>query len=339
MKKFLIGSAIFIVIIVALVSWGNRVTHLDQPVVKVEKTLVSSEVPVSGLGYPGARIAIYVEDQFVQDLPVSPDGTFQGKIILKEEGPKELKAKQVYKNISSEFSEAIHLQVDLMPPDKSSFVLNTKIPEFTKETSLTFEGKANPGDIVLVKTMPYAVNEEGVFSGTFLLLNGENTLNFSLSDEAGNLVLVETHKIIVDSLPPKIGTTWCTSKPSTSNSLASLDINNLKPGEEYVCVSTGQWQDWQDPAPVPIVGYIVGDVASITVNGKKITPDENDEIYQRIMLPVPKGLNKYKVVATDKYGNQSTANISMTVESVRDSEDDEVLDRLDDIESQIYDLQ
>lgn len=115
-----------------------------------------------------------------------------------------------------------------------------------------------------------------------------------------------------------------------------IDImGTLKSGEEFLCITTGQWEDWRDPAPIPVVGYVIEEFKSITVEGKEILPDENSEIYQRVYLPVPKGLNKYKVVAIDKSGNKTSTNITMTVESIRNNDFDEVIDRLDDIENQL----
>lgn len=334
MKKYLVGSMVLVVAIIGTMWWFGRVTHLDAPLNKIDKTNVGKQTLLTGIAYPNAHIAVYVDDQFTQDIPVSPDGTFVGTVSFAKEGVIELKTKQLYGNISSEFSDVVTLQVDLTPPNRDSFQLNSEIPSFSKEPSLVISGKINPTDKILINGVPYVVASDGSFSGVVTLTNGENTLNFSLSDEVGNTVQVDTYKVAVDNIPPKVNTTFCGSK-----TLSASDFNSLATGQEYVCLSVGQWEDWRDPALVPIVGFVQGDIGSMTVDGKQVYADENDEIYRRILLSVPKGLNKYKVVVTDKYGNQTSTSLTMTVESVRSSGYDDVIDRLDNIEGSIDNLQ
>ena len=330
MKKYLIGSILLVFVVITLAWWAGRVTHLDPPLVKPDKIIVSKQMLLTGVAYPNAQIVVYIDGQFTQNIQVLSNGTFQESIPLSKEGTTEIKAKQIYGNVSSEFSEPLLLQVDLTPPDKNSLRITSNIPTFSKNLSLAVVGRADPLDKVFINGILYPVANDGSFSGVETLVNGENILNFSLGDVAGNTTLVETHKVVVDGVPPKVITSYCGSK-----TLSGSDFANLSAGQEYVCLTTGQWEDWQDPAPIPIVGFVIGDIGSITVNGKIIYPDENDEIYQRVYLPVPKGLNKYKVVVTDKYGNKTSTSLTMTVQSVRSSGYDEVIDRLDDIESQL----
>jgi len=313
----------------------NRVTYLEPPILKIDKTIVNKQMTLAGIGYPNARVVVYINEQFVQDIPVSASGAFQGNVLFTKEGSTELKAKQIYKNVSSDFSAPLFIQIDLTPPNKTSFQLTSAIPDFSKEQLIKITGKADPANKVIINNVPYSVASDGNFSSDFTLVNGENTISISLGDEAGNTVSVSTHKITVDNLPPKVNTSFCGSKPNSLSGYTPIDIKNLRTSEEYVCISTGQWEDWRDPAPIPIVGYVIGGIGSITVDGKSVYPDENDEIYQRVYLPVPKGLNKYRIVVMDKYGNQTNTSLSMTVQSVRSGDYDEVLDRLDDIESQI----
>ena len=73
----------------------------------------------------------------------------------------------------------------------------------------------------------------------------------------------------------------------------------------------------------------------MTVDGKRIYYDENHEIFQRITLYTPYGLNKYKVVATDLDGNSSSVLLEMTVVDPDKNYQEDVMDRLDDIESRL----
>lgn len=329
MKKIFGGITVFIILIVipsVYVWWSDRVTHLDAPLVKLEKTIVGRHALISGLGYPNAQLAIYANNQYVQDIQIDGDGKFQASVPMSIEGTIQLTAKQVYRDITSSESNPIAINVDLTPPSRDSLKLSSSIPSVSKEKSLDIQGKATPGDVVSMGDGPIKVSSSGDFNGSVSLSNGTNVYTLMVSDEAGNSTIVGTYKITVDNIAPEVTTTYCGVKPPTSANIEGL---------ERVCLSTGQWEDWRDPAPIPIVGYITGDVGSITINGTRVYADENGEIYQRVFLPVPKGLNKYKVVVTDKYGNETKTSLTMTVQSVRQNDYDEVIDRLDDIESQL----
>jgi hypothetical protein len=113
-------------------------------------------------------------------------------------------------------------------------------------------------------------------------------------------VIVETSKIdeeanFPDAIPPKI---------------ESYCLSALKKNEERVCIKIDSWNGYLDSVnSVPVTGKIEGNVKSITVDGKKVTWDENEEIYQRLNLYIYGGLNKYKVVAEDMNGNKSSGYI------------------------------
>lgn len=98
----------------------------------------------------------------------------------------------------------------------------------------------------------------------------------------------------VDTIPPKIQNYCFGSTPQ-------------KKFEETVCVRIDSWNGYLNQTnSVPITGSIQGDIKSLTIDGKKITWDENNQIYQRINLYIYGGLNKYKVVAEDAAGNKAT---------------------------------
>jgi hypothetical protein len=104
-----------------------------------------------------------------------------------------------------------------------------------------------------------------------------------------------------DTIPPKI---------------ENFCFGTLKKNEERVCISIDSWNGYLDSVnSIPITGKIEGDIKSITVDGKKIKWDENNQIYQRINLYVYGGLNKYKVVAEDMNGNKSTGYVQTNAEN------------------------
>lgn len=118
-------------------------------------------------------------------------------------------------------------------------------------------------------------------------------------------VIAETVKVeevnVPDTIPPKIES-YCFG--------ALGELEAPKKNEERVCIKIDSWNGYLDSVnSVPITGKIEGDIKSITVDGKKVTWDENKEIYQRLNLYIYGGLNKYKVVAEDMSGNKSSGYI------------------------------
>lgn len=143
-----------------------------------------------------------------------------------------------------------------------------------------------------------------IFGISYINLKKESKIAVNAAVEqyrAQELAKVEQAKIeaeAIDTVPPRI------------DSSCFISDDTLKKNEERVCIEIGNWSGYLDSTnSMPITGKIVGDVKSVTVDGKKITWDENKQIYQRINLYVYGGLNKYKVVAEDMKGNKSTGYI------------------------------
>lgn len=331
MKKLIIGVVIAIVLIfVILISTEDKVESLNAPEIQKLSEEVSSNVHIRGVAYPFSQILVYLDNNFIKTLEVDGSGNFAGDLNFKEEGSHVLAVKQSYRNVVSPLSQNQEFTVDLTPPSTSQFKIETQFPLSSKVKFLDIVGKGPAGDYVNLNGTRYEINEKGVFVINHPLIEGKNILSFKLQDKLGNLSdEVYSKTIEIDSIAPKISTFLC----SNLNKVVTIT------SQEEVCLSTGQWESWEDPAPIPITGHAIGDFKSITVNGTLIKPDEKGEIFQRVRLPVPKGLNKYKVIAIDKFGNSSFDYLEMTVQSIKNSYQDDVLDRLDDIESQIDDLE
>jgi hypothetical protein len=108
----------------------------------------------------------------------------------------------------------------------------------------------------------------------------------------------------VDTILPKIQN-FCLSRNE-----------DLKKFEELVCIRIDSWNGYLNSTnSIPITGIVKGELKSITVDGKKITWDENNQIYQRINLYIYGGLNKYKVVVEDMAGNIATGYVQTDAEN------------------------
>ena len=325
-------TKIFISLIAVLALTGcNKITSLNSPILKTPDNInTGGKVVLVGSGFPDAKVLIFVNNEYKHDTLVNKAGKFNVEFQNNNEGEVIIKTQQTYKNITSEFSNEIALNIDLTPPE-SILEIETEIPLFTKEKQISIKGSTNPSTIVVLNDRRISSDSSGNFSfENISLSNGMNKFKISLEDNYGNATeILKEYTINVDSVPPKIKTSFCNNRFTKSE---------LVVGEELVCLSIGEWQGWGGFANIPITGNIEGELKKITVDGKQIFPDENDEIFQRINLATPYGLNKYKVIAEDVYGNISSANLTQTVVDPSTSRDDDILDRLDDIESQIDDL-
>ncbi len=307
-----IGLVLIILIGVLFIYFSkDKIEHLEPPLLKASSVYVGKEVTLSGVAYPNSRIAVYVNDSFVDEFQVSDKGQFENKIQLSTEGEVKIKAKQLFKNLTSDFSDLLSVQVDLTPPDKNSLKLTSGIAEKTQEQFLEIKGSVNPGEILQVGTSNINVNPDGSFEDKIKLVEGLNTLEFIIKDKVGNSVVSKNQQIYVDSIAPKIVTSSFECRYKDTDTLST---------QEKVCIEIGDWSGYLDSYnSLPIVGSVTGQIKSISVNEKSVEWDENNEIYQRLNLYLSGGINKYKVIVEDISGNVSSAYIETSAERTQDT--------------------
>lgn len=305
-NKYFIFFIVIIALIVIVYSYQQRVTELDPPIIKKPDEKTGASLTISGTAYPGSKILFYIDDEYKDDTLADDNGNFSKEISFKEGGKKIIKAKQTYENVSSDFSEEYTVTVDVTPPDATLFKITT-LPNSLRNKEILIKGSATPNDYVVLKEVKHQIDSNGSFRIKETLKEGENNLEFKLCDEFNNMTkVVYKKKILVDTVPPKLETDFCLSSD------ASLDVS-----QEYVCVSIGSWTGYLDSFnSVPITGSIRKTIKYITIDGKKIYWDENNEIYQRINLYIKGGLNKYRVIVEDKLGNKSTGYVETTAERI-----------------------
>lgn len=312
MKKYLkIILWMILIVIVGLLIFEykqNNLKSLNPPILKDLNNKYKSSITLTGTGYAKAKVLFYLDNKYIDDVLVDKDGSFKKEIFLPNDGKKTIKAKQVYKNIISNFGEEYPIIIDNTPPDISVFKLTKEISNTSKQKNINITGMGSPNDFVLINSTKYKINNDGTFNINYSLIEGENNLEFALMDDMENKTsIIDKKTITVDTIPPAISSFLDLSKSAT---------------EESVVIDIGKWEGYLDSiTSVPITGYIKGNIKKITVDGKNINWDEDKKIYQRLDLFVYGGLNKYKVVAEDIAGNISTGYIETTSERTRKSLD------------------
>jgi len=319
-------------VVFRLVSWSKGPESLLVPDVRGIAERVGSSLKADGKAYPGADVNFYVDGIFLDSTRVNANGTFNTTLQLEneKEGGHKLKVNQSFKEVRSDYSGELGFELDLTPPSQGLKVESLTVNK--GKTSLYLLVKASDAEYIYINSTQYEFSDDGTIEKNLPLTEGSNNFAFALGDDVGNRTSVlETREIKVDQTPPRIKTAFC-----SEGSLGSLlEPKDLSPTEEFVCVDTGDWRGRGSSASIPIEGYVRGELGSVTVDGKRIYYDENHEIFQRITLYTPYGLNKYKVVATDLDGNSSSVLLEMTVVDPDKNYQEDVMDRLDDIESRL----
>lgn len=331
--KYFFVFAGFLILLFLFVNLSNSSpASLPAPDVKKVSEKTGATLIVEGKAYPEADLNFYLDNNYFDAAKANSEGNFSKVLDLnnQEEGEHTLTINQSFKEVRSQNSQEYKFELDLTPPvagiQVNSFSINDS------KSKVYVLATAQDAKFIHINNNKYEVKEDRTLEKELSLTEGINNFSFAASDEFGNKTeVLEARELRIDRTPPRIKTGLC-SKGSL------FEPKDLKSTEEFVCVDTGDWRGWGGTASVPIEGYVIGELSSITVDGKRIYYDENDDIFQRITLSTPYGLNKYKVVASDGDGNSSSALLEMSVVSVDENEQDEVLDRLDDIESRFDDL-
>jgi sugar lactone lactonase YvrE len=170
-----------------------------------------------------------------------------------------------------------------IPPGKNDLPpkLTIKpIPNEVFDPNLLIEGETDPGATVAIDRKEIEVEEDGSFSTTLKLIKGNNTINIVATNKAKkqtSQTITVTLKDIPDTTPP------------------SLKLKII-PSVVY-------------ESPLLIEGETEPN-AIVTVNAKEVSVKQDGSFSTEIDLV--KGSNTIKVRATDKAGNQSNLEISIT---------------------------
>jgi len=301
-KHLLIGLAAILGIYIAQQNLGLK--NLTPPeILASNSSPVGRNYEVTGIGYPGAKVLIYLNEGLIQETLVDDSGNYRAVINFPNDGAFKLKTKQLKGRVISEYSQEVGITADLTPP-QGKIHLSSAVPSSTKEKSILITGNLeNPNDELLLNGELIYTNN-GSFSHNHSLNEGDNRIALKLRDKVGNETeALHSFEIKVDTIPPKIRTVFC------------LTLNDPPPTEEQVCLRYGNFHSYSSFYNVPLSGEVKGKLKSLTLAGRKIYPDENNRIVQTVGLSMHFGTNQHKVVAEDMFGNVSSAYLDIEVVS------------------------
>lgn len=274
---------------------------LEAPLIDALPERSGMTLRVSGVAEPKATVLVFVDGASAATGKALSTGEFAISVPITHEGPNIITAEQRLASEVSPLSEATVIWGDLSAP-KEEISLRNKPSVRRREQYTYLEGTAEPNSSIVVNDERRVdVAADGTFTVKLEFSEGENLINLALEDSVGNRTnVIEVLRFTVDSVPPTVETQYCDKRYR-----ADLELT-----EEYVCIKTGSFTPVGITAEVPISGFTTGAITSITIDGQAVA-SHNGAIYQVLVLPLLEATNRYEVVATDTYGNQTTVILTM----------------------------
>lgn len=152
----------------------------------------SATLAISGKANPKEKVKLFVNGELADEKETEKDGSFSFERVQLSAGQNTIKTKALTEeNKESDFSEEMTVVFKKDPP-----LLTLDAPKdeqtFSKDENVVqVLGKTDPGVKITVNQFWAIVDEQGNFSYSLTLQNGENTIKVVAVDEAGNKTEVE----------------------------------------------------------------------------------------------------------------------------------------------------
>lgn len=159
----------------------------------------SAQLSVSGYGEANTTMTLYNNTTRVQEIQASADGQFSFTDFVISDGDNAIVVSSRNSAGTESRSVAHIITLDSTSP---SLVIQQPTDGSTvtvkRDQVISIKGQTDPKTKVFLNDKFLFIDGLGNFTGTFQLIEGDNTLNFHLSDEAGNV----TDKTIKVSFRP-----------------------------------------------------------------------------------------------------------------------------------------
>lgn len=152
----------------------------------------SAQLAISGLGEPETEIVLVVNAAEQSRTTAADDGRFSFNVALQEgENTINLYAMDTAGN-ESPSSQTYYIIRDSQPPKLTiEEPQDGQTVELRRNQVITIKGETDPNARVMVNGRLAFARNDGTFSTTYQLNEGENTLVIEAEDEAGNKSTVE----------------------------------------------------------------------------------------------------------------------------------------------------
>ncbi|HEX8932029.1 MAG TPA: hypothetical protein VF810_02650 [Patescibacteria group bacterium] len=171
-----------------VISNKDSVIYIAPPVLNsLSEATKSAQITVSGYAGDKQTIKLYVNGKFVDQAMVNKDKQFSFDNVALAKGNNELKAKAINNDKKeSDYSTIVNITYVDKPP-----ALDISYPQDGQTISkgdspIKVTGKTDPGIKVTVNDFWAITNDDGNFSYSLPLNDGDNTIKIVATDNAGN---------------------------------------------------------------------------------------------------------------------------------------------------------
>ena len=159
----------------------------------------SAQLSVSGYGEAETTLTLYNNGTRVQEVKPTIDGKFSFTDFTISDGENEIIVSSRNSAKTESLSTPHKITLDTTPPTLTiQQPADGSIVTIKRDQVISIKGQTDPKTKVFLNDKFLFIDALGNFTGTFQLTEGDNTLNFHLSDEAGNV----TDKSIKVSFKP-----------------------------------------------------------------------------------------------------------------------------------------
>ncbi len=166
----------------------DDIAYIAPPVLNpMNEATKSAQIIVSGYAGDKQDIKLYVNGKFIDKTTVNKDKQFTFQNVPLEKGNNEIKAKALTdKDKESDYSQILNINyIDKAPS------LDINYPQDGQTISkgdspITVKGKTDPGVKVTINDFWAISNDDGSFSYSLSLHDGDNDIKIIATDDAGN---------------------------------------------------------------------------------------------------------------------------------------------------------
>lgn len=146
----------------------------------------SASIKVSGSAAKDQTVVLFVNGDEKEEVKAKDDGSFVFRSVKLKKGENLIETKATEGKSESDFSEGITVVYKTEPP-KLEVSSPSDGQTFSKDDNSTkVSGKTDPNVKVTVNDFWAVIDDEGNFSYTLPLKDGENTILIVATDQAGN---------------------------------------------------------------------------------------------------------------------------------------------------------
>lgn len=146
----------------------------------------SANITITGKSDAGVTIVLYLDEEETTTLKTKDDGTFSfTKKLTEGEHTVSAKAKND-KDALSGLSNVVRVSIRRTKPELTITSPNDDARIVGDSNTVTVKGKTSPDNAVTINDRLAVVTNDGSFSYTQTLTEGENTLRITATDPAGN---------------------------------------------------------------------------------------------------------------------------------------------------------